>query len=435
MNNADKDIFNLLDNIPYDEKIQLLDCLNVDETNVGNEQKNKIKSSVMIKLKNKSPRKNKIKGGIIAASIILCIILSGFSPFGQKALAEIAEKLYFIPGLGKAVVNKEADIYILPSHIQFSHKGSNITISSITKDNTNMTINMYANNPLQLSKLTIEDESGNQYTNFMASTGIGDNWIGTYNFSNIPNEVNNFKILLSDTVKIPIKLKMAESYSDFQSMGPTDIKNNFGITLVYQYLADKIQFNLIQHQSQNKHVYLYGKSDIEGHNHINVLINDDKDKSYTLNHPTSYMGTLSEFSFTPDNNSVNYTVHVPEITLKYAAANEIILPMPAEGETSVNKTIEMNGFPLKITRILREGNKVKVFVDTNFNEDKPENLSTISLDMNAMSLNMYKWNFTNQITTESYEFNINPKDKKLKIKFSEMYTIMKGPWTFEINKQ
>jgi hypothetical protein len=433
MSSIDKDIFNLLDGISDDEKMKLLDLIDLEETNMEEERKNKIKNNVMHKVKDGSLKSTKkVKRGLIAAGIALCLILSGFTPFGQKALAEVAKKLYFIPGIGKTVENKGHDIFILPTSIKASLTGNNVTISSITKDCTRMIIRLYSDYALG-SKLTVEDEKGNLYVSSASSTGQGNNFLGMYDFSNMPEQLNSFKIVLSKDSKIPVVLKMAESYADYNSMGPTDVKNDIGITLVPRKLGDKIQFDLIQHQTQNRQVSLYGKDDTDGHSHINVLVKDYSGKSYALDYPKSYAGTLSEFEFTPDSSLEKYIVQIPEITLKYKVDNEITLPMPKEGETQVGKVIEMHGFSFKITRIFREGIKVIVYVDTNFNENKPENLSFISLDMGAIPIDMYKWKLNNHITTESYEFNINPGDRKLKIKFNEMYTILKGPWTFEIN--
>lgn len=433
MNIEDKDIFKLMDSFSDEEKIQLLQCITFSETNIEIEQKNRIKNSVINKLKTTPAKKrNKIKVGIIAASIILCVILSALSPFGQRTLAELSEKLYFIPGLGKASENKGHDIFILSQPVNYSYSGNNITVNSVTKDDTALIINISGDGSFELMQLTIEDEKGNKYISSDSSLANGYGWLGIYDFINIPEEVNSFRVLLPDDASIPVTLKKAESYTDYESMGPTDVKNNFGITLVPTKLDDKIKFDLIQHQSQDKQVYSYGKSDIEGHNDVNILINDDKGKSYAVGHTNSTV-PLSEFSFTPNSNSVKYTVQIPEITLTYKVNNEVTLPMPKEGENQINRNIDLHGFSLKITGIFREGNKVKVYVDTNYNENKRENLSNIFVDMTAMSLDYYKWNLNDHITTESIEFNIKPQDKKLKIKFKEINTIMNGPWIFELN--
>jgi hypothetical protein len=433
MNKEDRDIFKLMDTIPYEEKLQLLDDITFSEADISVAQRDKIKSRVLNKLKTSQVRKNKFKGRLVAAGIALCIILSALSPFGQKTLADIAKKLYFIPGLGRAAENAGQEVFILSEPIKYSNNKSNIEITTITKDNSRLTINMTISGYWEEGHLEIEDEQGNKYVSSISRIGSGYGWIAEYEFYNFPVQINSFTIPLPDGGSIPIALRKAESYEDFADMGPTDVKNDFGITLVPMQLSDKIKFDLIQHGSRDKQVWLYGKSDTKGHSNFNILIKDANGKSYSVEHPKSYMGTLSQFYFTTDSNSTKYTIKIPEITLKYDVNNEITLPMPEEGENQIDKVIDMHGFPLKITKILREENSVKIYVDSNYNKNNPENLSTIFVDFNAMGINHYKWNLNDDIITESIEFNINPKDKDLKIKFDKMYTIMRGPWVFEIN--
>ncbi len=429
MNNEDKDIFELMDDIPYEEKLQLIDCINVDDTTIGNDQKERIKSGVMAKLKvNCIGSRNKIKFGIVAAGFILVLFFTGLTPFGQKVVADIAEKLFFIPGWGKAEVYEKDDIFILEQPIEYEEKARKVVVSSVTKIGNTMGITILGDG--WDSKLTIEDENGNMYT---SNSSVRTSGFGEYYFSDIPAGVNGFKILCSDYI-IPITLKKAESYTDYTSMGPTDIKNNFGITLVPKKDGNKIWFDLIQHASKDRKVALYGKENKEGHSYINILVKDDKGKAYPVEH-LDKLGTTSRFYFKTEGDAEKFTVNIPEITLEYKVDNELSIPMPKEGETHINKEIVMHGFKLKITKILRVGNNVKVFVDTENDESKCENLSVVLLDMAEMSLGGYSWKFDDNITNLYYVFDINPKNPKLKMKFKEMNTIMKGPWTFEINSK
>lgn len=427
MNNEDKDIFELMDDIPYEEKLQLIDCINVVDNEIGNDQKERIKSGVMAKLKvNRAGRKNRVKVGIVAAGFILGLFFTGLTPFGQKVVADIAEKLFFIPGWGKAEVYEKDDIFILEQPVEYEDKARKVIVSSVTKIGSTMGITILGGG--WDSKLKIEDESGNVYE---SDSALRSSKLGEYYFYDMPAGVSSFKMLSSDCI-IPITLKKAENYTDYTSMGPTDIKNNFGITLVPKKDGDKIWFDLIQHTSKDKKVSRYGKDDKEGNGHINILVKDDSGKSYPIEHLDN-TGTTSRFYFKTEGEAEKFTVSIPDITLEYKVDNEISIPMPKEGETQINKELVMHGFKIKITKILRVGNNVKVFVDTENDENKCENLSVAFLDMDIMSLEWYSWKYDDNITNLYYEFDINPKNRKLKIKFKDMNTIMKGPWTFEIN--
>jgi len=427
MNSEDKDMIKLLDGIENDEKIQLLADITVDETPINDMQRKKIKKGVMRKLKTTSSKKL-MKIGMLAASITICVLLSALSPLGRKTLAEIIQKLYFIPGLGKAEVNIGEDIFILPKPIEFVYNQNSITIISVTKNSTAMTINMSGDNCVS-ERMRIEDEKGNTYqcSNYSYSSRVG-----IYYFD-IPDDLKNFSIILSESDKIPIILEKAESYEDYTAMGPTDVNNGLGLTLVPTILDSKIRFDLIQHQYNDSQVSLYGKSDKEGHSHVNILIHDENGMPHPVEYADTHIGTLSYFNFTPDNKVKKYTIEVPEVTLKYNLNNKVTLPMPKEGETKLNEVLDLQGFPLKLIRVIRKKDHVTFYIDTSYDENKPENISSVMLDMGAMSLDHFKWNLNDQITTESFEFSIDTQDQKLTLYFNEMHTILKGPWEFQIS--
>jgi hypothetical protein len=96
--------------------------------------------------------------------------------------------------------------------------------------------------------------------------------------------------------------------------------------------------------------------------------------------------------------------------------------------TLSDKSIKMQGFNLKFTRVVRMGDKVKIYVDMGYDINAPENLSEATL---AGSFD-YSAPLKENITTDYYEFEVKPDWKELKLKFSEMYTILKGSWSFEI---
>ncbi|MDP4089118.1 MAG: hypothetical protein Q8930_07590 [Bacillota bacterium] len=435
MNKEDRDIFDLMDDIPYEKKLELLDYINLDETSADMEQRARIKNGVMNRIKkNPVKKRNRVRRGIKAAGIIICLVITGISPFGQKAIADIYGKLFFIPGSPEAVEDKGKAMFILNEPVEFKNNGFDITVSSVTKDADGLTIVMDGNDSTNTGKLTIEDKKGNKYVCASYEVAGGGTWIGSYYFNNIPADVASFNILYSDKTVIPITLEKAESYADYASMGPTDEQNNVAITLVPRKVEDKIWFNLIQHPMQHREISIYGRDTLGGTDPIDILVKDDNGKSYTLGHPENF-GTTSRFCFKPDSSAERFTVTLPEITLKYKVDNEVTLPMPAEGETQVNKTIEMHGFTMKITKIMRAGNKVTVYVDTGYDANKSENLGIVNLDMDAMSIDSVESNRNENVATDYFKFDINPWNRKLKIKFKDMTTIMKGPWTFEVSNR
>jgi hypothetical protein len=405
------------------------DKLSESHTEIDETKSKLIKQRVINQIKNK---KRLWVKGVMAASLALFFLMLALSPVGQKTLAGIIEKLNFIPGAGQASVDSDGDVYILSKPIEYQYENGEITIHSITKRSDAITMYATGNIPLHSGEISMK-ANGTEYTCNNYSVGVGENITAEYHFI-IPDENENFSIEINHNYSIPIKLVRAESFEDYEEMGPTCFSNDFGLTLVPLKLDNKIRFDVLQHNTNNGEVNLYGSCDKEGNNSMKIKVYDDKGQSCPVEYPKSYMGTQSTFVFTPSDIKMKYTVEIPEVTLQYKLDNKITLPLPAQGETNINQTVDLQGFKLRITKISRKDDLVTVYVDTSYNADNPENICYFMMDMEKMSLNYYHWIMNDQITTEGVEFNINPDTKKITLHFKELYTILKGPWKFNLSE-
>ncbi len=96
----------------------------------------------------------------------------------------------------------------------------------------------------------------------------------------------------------------------------------------------------------------------------------------------------------------------------------------------MSQSLEENKY---ITKIVRKDDNVTVYVDTHYDPQSPENICYFTINMEKMSLDYFHWIMNDQATTEGFEFYINPEAKNLTIYFSELYTTIKGPWSFHID--
>lgn len=369
--------------------------------------------------------------GVLAAGLAFFFLITALSPFGQKTLAEIIDRLYFIPGAGQASQNSGEDVYILKKPVNYQGDIGRITIHSITKRSDVVALYVTGDIFFDSNKISMK-ANGTEYISNNCFVGVGENNTAVYNFI-IPDENENFTIDINHKYSIPVTLTKAESFEDYEDLGPTCIKEDFGLTLVPQKLDHKLQFDLIQHNTNNGEVWLYGSCDKEGKDTTKIKVYDNYGRPYPVDYPASHVGTQSVFTFTPLSDSVSYTVEIPEVTLKYNLDSKFTLPMPAQGETQINQTIDLHGFKLMITKIIRKDNLVTIYVDTNYHSDSPDNICYFLVDMDKMSLDYYHWIMNDQVTTEGIEFYINPDKKKLNIYFKELYTVLKGPWNFKLS--
>jgi hypothetical protein len=439
MNREDKDIFDFMNSLSEEDSMKLLEGIDFDNEELSSDQKNRIKNNVINSIEQKSRKRSpKLRNGLIAASVAALFIFTGFTPSGQKAVAEIIKRLYFIPGIGSVQESKGQELYVLPKPVKATYDGGELVVKSVIRDKSFLSISMEGNqniDPESFKNIYIIDASGKTYDKPGYSLGRGSNiWSGSLGFDNIPQDINSFNIVLPDKNKIHIALSIAESFSDYTAMGPTAIKNDLGITLVPAKEEGKMQFNLIQHPLKNRKVETYGQQvDLENYGKLDITVKDDLGRQYELDYPKQHSSPLSEFYFVPKEDAKNYTVEIPEVELKYNTSEIIKLPVPAEGELEVNKNFDINGFTLTVKKIVRTADNIRVYLDTNYDSSKSENLSTFRIESINYDRNFgYGWDINKENrTVEYYDFEVKPKDKSIRLKVSEFNTILKGPWIFK----
>jgi hypothetical protein len=445
MDREEKDIFDFMNKLSEEESIRLLEKIDVDQYQLSEEQTERIKDNVFAKISNIANTTNKTnitsvtnttrrerllsKKCLLAAGLIAILAFGIFTPMGHRTLAEIIKKIYYLPGSGAVEEEKQSSIFILSHAIRFNHEGSELIVHSIIKNTEGMTVKLSGYGGGGIDKLTIVDEKGIKYTSSMSSYGVGYGWAGIYYFYNLPENLISFKMRVSGNRMISINLKKAESHKDYRSIGPTAVKNNLGLTIAPIKDEGKIKFEIIEHPSLNRNVELYGNEDKGGYSHINVFVKDKNGGVYPVEYLKTYMGTMSEFYFKPSNKYESYSVEIPQIRMHYKIDEQILLNIPKDGEAKINKVFNMEGFKFKIDRILRQSNKVRVYVDNYYDINKPENLSRVNLDIKG-PLQSYSWKYDDDIIAGYYEFEVAPEDDEIQIKFTDMYTILKGPWKF-----
>jgi hypothetical protein len=439
MNNDDKDIFDFMYGLSEEDSMQLLEGIDFHKEELSDEQKIRIKSNVVKKLDTIPRKKNsKLNKAFMAASVAALLIFTGFTPSGQKVVAEIVKKFYFIPGAGKVEESKGKELYVLSKPVKLSNNGRDIVVKSAVRDKNILLIGIEGNKYIgyeDFKTIFVTDDNGRSYDKPGSSLVISsDIWSGSLSFKSIPEDMNSFNIILPDKSKIHLTLSLAESFEDYAAMGPTAVKNNLGLTLVPMKEDDKLYFNLVEHPSQNRKVEAYGQQvDVDNYGKIDITLKDDLGRQYNLEYPKQYSMPLSEFYFMPKENAKNYTVEIPEVSLTYKINKNINFPIPTEGELEVNKNFDINGFTLTVKKISRTGDHIKVYVDTHYDNTKPENLSCVKVEaINSEETMGYSWHIRrDNRTVEHFEFDVKPMNKSINLKLSEFNTILKGPWKFQ----
>lgn len=434
MNSEERDIFEFLNNLSEEESMSLLDGMEIEDIQLNELQMKRMKNKVSSKIKSfEGKSAQKIKKGLVIAAAAGIIVASIYIPFGHKSLADIIRQLYFAPGIGTITDDKGNDILALTDSIAFEYNNSKVVVKGAVRDKDTVTIKIEGDDGSTLTalgRLIIIDEKGKKYLG-SGYTITGSGWLGQYTFLNIPEDSGNLKILLPDKRGIPLIMSKAKNITDFNTVGPTDSRNGVSITLVPFKYNDKIGIKLIEGPQNDKSICSYDEKVDEQGIHNMISISDEQGKSYAIDHDNINSIPLSEFYFKPGSDFKKYIVNISEVKLKYNAKlnKDITIKLPSAGEKIINQKININGYDLTITKVSRNGNSVKVYVNTNYDINKAENLCEVRVDT-ASELNGWHINSSDQ-TIDYYMGDISTKDTKITLKFREMYTILKGPWKFE----
>lgn len=438
MIDEEKYLFELMSELENDDEINLINLFEQQDCDLDDIQKNRMKKNVLKKVRKTSFKHH--RKSIIAAAIAMAVIIGGFTNLGKNVTAEILKTIYFIQGTGKVVESSDSNLYVLSNPINYPYKNGSIVVKSITKDSKSLIITLEGP---AFPELNIVDNRGNKYKDSGCERGmIAENkWINKYYFYKTPKDLKDFSITLAENQKIPISLINAKGYLNYASLGSTTIKNGLGITMVPTLIDDRIKLNLIDKLCKSGRVSLYGYQDTNSNDNLDILIKDEHGKLYNIEESKdSNDATRSQFYFKPDKGITKFTVQIPQVTMEYKLNKEIKLPIPKTGEIDINKTLILNGFNLKITKVSRQKDVYRVYVTTKYDKNKVENLNIVHVDAlrskNSQpnsSYGGYGLELDQNAVVKYYEFKVNPEDKNMIMQFKELYTNLKGPWIFDLS--
>lgn len=430
-----------LDQLSDDEQALLIELIDSKDSLPSKDQKDRIKKNVLSSISTKGPdtaerprakhKRSRIRLALAAVALII-ILATSFSPAGRYILAEIKERLYFIPGTGEVVRDNQSGVYLLDKPIELTDKSGKLIIKSIIKQGESLLIEMAGDGDMP-PKLVLQARDGSEYKSTNSWYASGDGWIGGSHYIT-PADMLDYRIILSGNIFAPVKLTRAQGVEDYEQLGPTEYKNGLGLTLVASRENGRVRLNPIEHPQAGRRVILYGYIDSEGGYNDNVIIKDSNGTSYPL---TENKGPSrgANLSFEPNPDISEYHVKIPELLVQYDIREEVKIPIPEDGATvDLNKTLNINGFTLQILRAKRHGNRLKLFVDTDYDSKRAENINTLQLRLPYDSYS-YSDHYNDNLVIDHFDLEIRPGDKKLTITFDGLINSLKGPWAFDITSK
>lgn len=365
MKDNDKDIYEMFNDIEFDEKY-------MSEIPLDDLSKKRIKDNVLKSVKRKKRSYKKIAA---VAAIALVLVTAFAAPQSRKVMAALKEKIFFSAGTG--LVSENEETYVLKEPISFKAGNENILIKSVYSKKDSITVGLWISDPSKKEvtkeelesglaahnksdckiKLTsgrvIESESG-------VSAGGGDStFISKYfEAAGIEKEFT----LLYNGYEEKITLVKAESSAKFDEIGGNATNKDL--------LIGSTKYNF------NNKTYLSFWTDLDVKRDNNTIITFDKEdinvtgknsgRKYDIK-PSESDGHGREFYMDKIVNEP-LDIAVSKVTIDYDLKDEVemTLKLPKQGESiAVNKMVNIDAIheKLYITSVKRTKEDVEVYID------------------------------------------------------------------------
>lgn len=415
---------------------------------------------------NKNNKKHNYKRKLAIASTIGILLIT--APFVAKASIE---KLYkYIPGEGN-VMAVEGKLYILEESITKQKGNADITLTGVVFNEEAKEIEVKVEGefaePNESANITINGKNklGKGYITYGSSDGREpDKWIYKYTFKykeKYNDDDMNIKISWDDgrSVDYDVKLKEANSNSDYKNLGVTDTNLGISITGFVDEKENILDINFVNDiKPINEGIY-YGM--------IGYPIDD-----WSLNRETEGIITLTDangkvakgklirhedrenhFRFDISDLVKPYSINIPSISVltrgEVATSDEIELDIEANlVETYINKIVELEFIDdlykygnneVKLIKGVKDGNRYTIELEYIYDETNPIKIEWISMVPSGKSIKEEEWFDTGTSASAIGENRVQisfelpyQNDNKLYIKLKDNAYKIEGNWNLVI---
>jgi hypothetical protein len=427
----DKTIFTLMDSL---EEADIQSEIKYPDGRLIRSDVDRIKKRTYAVLQT-SPKKNKVKKMILAASVMLAVMLLSLAG-PANVYANIQKALSFIPGFNVVVDSEELNNFVLSEAVSFESGDNKIdivgayvngqkTILNIRGQHQDVDKEVYDRFSKDLVSNIYLIADDKKLSSFGSSIGMSSNsWEGTFIFDKV-NDVESVYVhyydsIISQEIVLQLDMKLARSYEDISLLGPNATVQDITIVAIPNFSDNSLVVNLANLGVQNGRVQSYVHEKIE--------LVDEEGRSYPLSHRSSYSSPLSDFTFDlSEYRGGQLKLVIPEILITVYESTSVRIDIPDDFAT-LNKEFSVLEYTSRITTIKMDDDG-NVIMDVDLYED--ENIKLKSFSLQGMS---YSSKLSEEFTIVSYRYVPKTFLGKQKLTFYNPRLIVYGPWELEISK-
>ncbi|WP_217595168.1 hypothetical protein [Cohnella sp. GbtcB17] len=366
----------------------------------------------------------------IVAALLALFVLSAVIANHDRVWAALRKTFQFSPGTG--IVSEEetpSERYVLKKPIVLDVGEGKITITGILSDREMTYITMAGERSPRMESLELVNEQGEVFDIPRSmSTWTAGEWTASFWLKgklDLKGAIR-LRLPLQPAREVEARLEQAAAVAGYAELGKTATVNGLSLTAIADRVSDRARISLVSPPQSSFRIDSYGiiTSARYGSNEP-LIVKDDAGTSLGLSFVRGMSAPQSEFYFPlTDRPGASYTMSIPEISVVYP--DEVTVKLPAVTSEKLNKTFEIAGYPVTITKTERtKPGSLRIYTDLH-TEGRPDSmLYNLGIDRGSTAkLNERTW------AVEYMEFEVEPDAKSVTVTFTRPTAALRGPWTF-----
>ncbi|MFZ5986756.1 MAG: hypothetical protein ACOYWZ_06495 [Bacillota bacterium] len=401
MNNEEKMFFDMMDNLSTEEMEKELEDIGFDNNiSAPDIDLESIKRRTFENIGIKTLHKKRGRTGLKAAAAVLVFSILGLGFMNYNSvLATIRGVFEYVPWSGIYVEKVEDwNRYILEEPVTAEIDGKYITLKGVIAEKDRFIITLAGTTPDFSKNIILEDGNGVKYdsANFAGGGSPIDTssdslaykrWEYSFEFHASMKNFNNLKVIIDDyDMNIPFSLKKTDSFGSYEALGPTNDQNNVVMTVIPSKEDDMCKVNYItsykEYPPSSDFYFLeypayVPKASLKGISGTPYEIINPRDNPLYEKGLKDYNALYFNLGKSKEK---EFQLHIPYIDLRYKDSKSIKVNIPDKGETNLNLSFKLSGFPVDFRSVKRVNDDyIALTVDTHYDMIKLESLYGFSI--------------------------------------------------------
>jgi hypothetical protein len=379
--------------------------------------------------------------GVAIAAVLLAVALtSAYSASSSEVRAQVRKWLQFIPGFA-AVETSEGNAarYILAEPVVQPWQEGSIELRGVSIGEPYSSISIAGSAGPDAKAVTLKNADGQTYVFKYATITRAGEWLGHYYYQGTVRATEEMEVSFDNgAAAMKFRLQPAAGADRIEDLGETSDGGGFPITAVVASAEGaKRRVTLLPQPPAGIRITSYGMADYEAME--KPVLTDGSGKRIDMLRESTFPNP-NEFSFMPDSAGADsYRLVLSAVTAVKHADKPVKLsfPVPEEGSLTLNKRIDLLGYPVDIVRVERPSDRpdlVRIYWDMHYDVSAPHSPLLFFPDPGYTGKSGGAGAKTDEATGAMLymELATTPGEKEHVLYVSDLTLLIRGPWAFDL---